>query len=175
MSQGRINKLFGTDGSVMVSLFADFPSDFSWKDTPLFVTIDELEVPLWCEKFERRGVSSAVVEFADFDTERRAEELLGKEFYLKEDGSSEDEDEFYMEDLIGFSIEGVEMDLEGGQHPFQGEVTDYFDSDVNPLFEIEVNERRILIPAVEDFIAHIDFEQQQMKIVLPEGLMDLEQ
>ena len=75
---GRINKLFGTDGGVMLSLYADFPADFD-TDTPLLVTIDALEVPLWCERFERRGASGAVAAFADFDTERRAQELLGLE------------------------------------------------------------------------------------------------
>ena len=78
---GRINKLFGTDGGVMLSLYADFPADFD-TDTPLLVTIDALEVPLWCERFERRGASGAVAAFADFDTERRAQELLGLEFRM---------------------------------------------------------------------------------------------
>ena len=56
---GRINKLFGTDGGVMLSLYADFPADFD-TDIPLLVTIDALDVPLWCERFERRGASGAV-------------------------------------------------------------------------------------------------------------------
>ena len=103
---GRINRLFGTDGGVMLSLYADFPADFD-TDTPLLVTIDALEVPLWCERFERRGASGAVAAFADFDTERRAQELLGLEFRIRFD--EEDDDEFYMEDLIGFAVTGFEM------------------------------------------------------------------
>lgn len=73
---GRINRLFGTDGGVMLSLYADFPAQFD-TGTPLLVTIDALEVPLYCERFERRGTSGAVASFADFDTERRAQELSG--------------------------------------------------------------------------------------------------
>ena len=52
---GRINRLFGTDGGVMLSLYADFPEEFD-TGTPLLVTIDALEVPLYCERFERRGL-----------------------------------------------------------------------------------------------------------------------
>mgnify|MGYP000069649746 CR=1 FL=1 len=55
---GRINRLFGTDGGVMLSLYADFPEEFD-TGTPLLVTIDALEVPLYCERFERRGTSGA--------------------------------------------------------------------------------------------------------------------
>ena len=225
---GRINKLFGTDGGVMLSLYADFPADFD-TDTPLLVTIDALEVPLWCERFERRGASGAVAAFADFDTERRAQELLGLEFRIRYD--EKDDDEFYMEDLIGFAVTGFEMrhggtenngnnsdnsgsngsgnsggnddtcngssnsdgnndtcndDVSsndnanannGGVTPPAGQlagwVADYYDSEANPLFELEIGGRRVLVPAAEEFIAHIDFEGRTMKMILPEGLIDL--
>ena len=203
---GRINKLFGTDGGVMLSLYADFPADFD-TDTPLLVTIDALEVPLWCERFERRGASGAVAAFADFDTERRAQELLGLEFRIRFD--EEDDDEFYMEDLIGFAVTGFEIrhggtensnsnsnsnsgdsneDANGGSNDnantaagdgtppagqFAGRVADYYDSEANPLFELEIGGRRVLVPAAEEFIAHIDFERRTMKMILPEGLIDL--
>ncbi|WP_458451867.1 ribosome maturation factor RimM [Alistipes finegoldii] len=200
---GRINKLFGTDGGVMLSLYADFPADFD-TDTPLLVTIDALEVPLWCERFERRGASGAVAAFADFDTERRAQELLGLEFRIRFD--EEDDDEFYMEDLIGFAVTGFEMrhggtensnsnsnsnsneDANSGSNDndntaagdgtppagqFAGRVADYYDSEANPLFELEIGGRRVLVPAAEEFIAHIDFEGRTMKMILPEGLIDL--
>ena len=78
---GRITRLFGTDGGVMLSLYPAFPEDFD-TDTPLVVTIDGLDVPLYCDRFERRGVSGAAAAFADFDTERRAQELLGLEFRI---------------------------------------------------------------------------------------------
>mgnify|MGYP000208216259 CR=1 FL=1 len=35
---GRINKLFGTEGSVMLSLYDAFPEDFDPEQTPLLVT-----------------------------------------------------------------------------------------------------------------------------------------
>ena len=173
---GRINKLFGTDGGVMLSLYADFPADFD-TDTPLLVTIDALEVPLWCERFERRGASGAVAAFADFDTERRAQELLGLEFRIRYD--EEDDDEFYMEDLIDSSNSGDNNDdANGGDGTppagqFAGRVADYYDSEANPLFELEIGGRRVLVPAAEEFIAHIDFEGRTMKMILPEGLIDL--
>ena len=56
---------------------------------------------------------------------------------------------------------------------FAGRVADYYDSEANPLFELEIGGRRVLVPAAEEFIAHIDFEGRTMKLVLPEGLLDL--
>lgn len=170
VSAGRINKLFGTDGGVMISLYPAFPDDFDPASTPLMVTIDGLEVPLWCDRFERRGIAGATATFADFDTERRAEELLGLEFRIEEP-QDEDDDEFYLEDLIGFDAQIEEAGTPG---KIAGTVSDYYDSDANPLFELEINGRRVLVPAVEEFIAHIDFEGRTMHLVLPEGLLSLE-
>jgi 16S rRNA processing protein RimM len=159
---GRIGRLFGTEGGVMITLYTTFPDDFQMEE-PLFIRVDELAVPLFCSSFERRGQSSAVVNFDDIDTERRAEEwLVGREIFIEEEES--DDDEFYMEDLIGFKA------IVGRQ---RGEVIDYYDSDANPLFEIAIGDKLHLIPAQEEFIAHIDFDKRAIKFVLPEGLLEL--
>lgn len=154
--------MFGTDGGVMITLYTTFPDDFQIEE-PLFVRVDELAVPLFCSSFERRGQAGAVVHFDDIDTERRAEEfLVGREIFVEEEDV--DDDEFYMEDLIGFTaIVGK----------CRGEVTDYYDSEANPLFEIVIAEKEHLIPAQEEFIAHIDFDKRSIKFVLPEGLLEL--
>lgn len=168
-SAGRINKLFGTDGGLMLSLYPAFPDDFDPQTTPLMVTIDALEVPLWCERFERRGISGATAIFADIDTERRARELIGLEFRI-EDPTDEEDDEFYLENLVGFEAVVEEVGAEA-QHA--GIITDFYDSEMNPLFEVEIGGRQVLVPAVEEFIAHIDFEDRRIHFVLPEGMIDL--
>ena len=160
---GRIGRLFGTDGGVMISLFATFPDDFTIEE-PLFVVIDGLAVPIFCSSFERRGQSGAVAHFDDIDTSRRAEDfLVGHEIFVEEEETEED-DEFYKEDLIGFT---AIVDKR------KGTISDYYDSEANPLFEITLDGHEHLIPAAEEFIAHIDFEQRTIEFVLPEGLLDL--
>jgi 16S rRNA processing protein RimM len=69
-----------------------------------------------------------------------------------------------MEDLIGFKA------IVGRQ---RGEVIDYYDSEANPLFEIAIGDKQHLIPAQEEFIAHIDFDKHTIKFILPEGLLEL--
>lgn len=160
---GRIGRLFGTDGGVMVSLYTAFPDDFSHEE-PLFVIIDELAVPLFLSSMERRGQSGAIMHFDDIDTEYRAENyLVGREIFIAEEDAEED-DEFYMEDLIGFMV------IVGKK---RGKLVDFYDSEANPLFEIELDGKRHLIPAQEEFIANIDFDAQKIKFVLPEGLLEL--
>lgn len=160
---GRIGRIFGNDGGVMVTLYTNFPDDFSTQE-PLFVVIDKLAVPIFCNSFERRGQAGAIILFDDIDNVRRAEEfLVGREIFIEEQ-EDENDDEFYMEDLIGFTV------MVDGK---EGTLSDYYDSEANPLFEITLDDKTHLIPAAEEFIAHIDFEAQKIKFVLPEGLLEL--
>jgi 16S rRNA processing protein RimM len=161
----RVSKLFGQadTGGLAISLYTTFPEDFDPQEDPLFVEIGSLAVPLYMDSFERRGVSGANVRFADFDNTRRAEELIGKELFVEE-CMEEDDDEFYMEDLIGFRVEAGEL---------RGEITDFYDSEMNPLFGVDFGQGERLIPAAEEFIAQIDFDKGIIRMVLPEGLMEL--
>ena len=161
----RVSKLFGQadTGGLAISLYTTFPEDFAPQEDPLFVEIGSLAVPLYMDSFERRGVSGANVRFADFDNTRRAEELIGKELFVEE-CVEEDDDEFYMEDLIGFRVEAGEL---------RGEITDFYDSEMNPLFGVDFGQGERLIPAAEEFIAQIDFDKGIIRMVLPEGLMEL--
>lgn len=87
----RVSKTFGQNGELTLNLYDSFPQDFNPSE-PLFVVIDKLAVPLFCDRFQRRGRSGAVVAFGDIDTERRAAELIGLELYLSP-GPDEEDDE----------------------------------------------------------------------------------
>ena len=87
----RVSKTFGQNGELTLNLYDSFPQDFNPSE-PLFVVIDKLAVPLFCDRFQRRGRSGAVVAFGDIDTERRAAELIGLELYLNP-GPDEEDDE----------------------------------------------------------------------------------
>ena len=161
LAVGRITKLFGAEGEVNVNLYASFPDDFS-EEQPLFTMVDSLVVPLFCESFSRRGHSSATIRFADIDTVKRTELIMGNEIFIEEPET--DDDEFTFDDLIGFTVKIGRR---------KGTITDFYDNEINPLFEITLNGSAHLIPAAEEFIAAIDFDKGEIKFVLPDGLLDL--
>ena len=187
----------------MLTLYGAFPEEFDPAATPFFIEIDGLDVPFYCSRFERRGQTGAVAAFEDMDNERRASELLGREFRIETASEEEDDDEFYLEDLVGFAAEVQEVAAsdalcaagdcgaapqDAGRRTAEapagagvpepgvcrGEVVDFYDNGANPLFELELDGRRVLVPAVEEFIARIDFEERTMKFVLPAGLVALQ-
>lgn len=160
---GKIGKVFGAKGELTLVLYDTFPESVNFEE-PVYVDVDSLTVPLFFDRFEPRGRSGATAQFADIDTERRASELVGKEFSMRVERDGDDE-EFYMEDLVGFVAE-VGADIEGV-------VIDYIDSEMNPLFEIEIDGREVLIPAVDDFVEEIDVEGRRVVFCLPEGMLSL--
>ena len=104
--EGKITRVSGTCGGLMLALYPAFPEDCD-TDTPLVVTSDGLDVPLYCDRFERRGVSGAAAAVADFDTDRRAQELLWLESRIETtDGES---DEFYHAAHLRFAAEAEEV------------------------------------------------------------------
>ena len=160
---GKIGKIFGAKGEVALVLYDSFPEDFNFEE-PVFVDVDSLTVPLFFDKFEPRGQHGATAQFADIDTERRAAEMVGREFCIKADTERE-EDEFYMEDLVGFRAEVGEG--------IEGVISDYIDSPMNPLFELHIDGQEVLIPAVDEFVTEIDIEQKVVVFELPEGMLSL--
>lgn len=172
----KIGKSFGTNGELTINLFDTFPSDFTIEE-PLFVYMDNLAVPLFCDHFERRGKSGGVVIFADFDTTHRAAELIGKEIYMgleeellglepEEEEWNDEDEELYLEDMVGYSAT-----FEGKSE--RGEIVDFEESDWNPLFIIEIEGREVMIPAVDDFIVEYSTSEKSIHFSLPDGLIDL--
>lgn len=171
----KIGKSFGTQGELTINLYDTFPSDFIIEE-PLFVYVDNLAVPLFLERFERRGKSGGVVAFADFDTAHRAAELIGKELFMGleeellgieiEEEEFDEDDELYLEDFVGFgaTFEGADV---------EGKITDFEDSDWNPLFILDINGREVMIPAVDDFIVEYSPTARTVHFDLPDGLLDL--
>lgn len=159
----KISKKFGAESEVTLVLYDNFPDDFNPETTPFIAVIDGLKVPLYCKSFDRIKATRAQVMFEDLDTDRRVDEIIYKELCLEESGDG-DSDEFSLEDLIGFEVTA------NGK---RGIMSDFFDSDVNPLFEFEIDSKRVLVPAVEEFICGIDFEKRTIKFRLPDGLLEL--
>jgi 16S rRNA processing protein RimM len=172
IAAGKVGGLFGGKGELSLVLYDSFPRDPN-REEPLFVEIDGHLVPLFFESFVRRGVRGATALFADIDTPARATELVGLPFYLRaaEEGGGAD-DEIYFEDLVGWEAV-VGVDHEEPHRKFSGRVTAFFDSELNPLLEIELDGRTELIPAVDEFIAAIDETHRRVTFDLPEGLLGL--
>lgn len=164
----KVSKPFGLPGEVVISLYDTFPEHVDM-DEPFFAEIDSLAVPLYLEKFERRGRSGALVRFADFDTPERVSELLGRELYIlstQSDEEDNDEGVIYLEDFVGFAALFAGKDM-------QGRIESFIEHEHNPLFSVDIDGSEVLIPATDELIADFDAEARTVTFDLPEGLLEL--
>ena len=54
-----------------------------------------------------------------------------------------------------------------------GKIIDIIENENQDLFEVVFNEKRILIPLVDEFVVNIDNDNKKIIMNLPEGLTDL--
>lgn len=163
----KATKTFGLSGEVVLRLYDTFPDEVNKKE-PIFAIINGLTVPLFLSSFERRGNNKAIAVFDDIDSEYRALELIGAEFvaFEEEESEEDDDDELYLENIVGYSF----TDTKTGT---KGIITDYIDSDLNPLFAAEIKGKHLYIPASDELIEEIDPETKTICFSLPEGLLEL--
>ena len=163
---GRLGKPHGVKGEVTFQFDDDV---FSRTDTDyLVLEIDGILVPFFIEEYRFHGEATALVKFCDVDTQEQARELTGSTVFFprwKSDGEAAD---VSWSDLIGFTL----VDVQNNQTV--GTVMSIDDSTLNVLFDVHTaDERDVLVPASEELIEDIDVVSQEIRMNLPEGILDI--
>lgn len=164
---GAFARPHGVKGEVSAVFDYDF-DDISPKH--IFVEIDGLMVPFTVTGKRDKGSRSVLLTLKGVCDEQRASAFSNKPVYVERDMLSADDEaddeNFYLEDLIGFQI------VSGGNSI--GVIADYDDSTENILFAVDTPDgKRILIPATDDFIDEIDVDAAIITMSLPAGLLDI--
>ena len=159
---GRLGKAHGIKGEVSLQFDDDV---FDRVDAEyLVLDVDGILVPFFMEEYRFRSDSVALVKFCDVDTQQRASELTGCDVYFPRALADEDEDNVSYAMLVGFDI------IDAGTGSKVGTVAAIDDTTVNLLFELEDGR---LIPASDDLISDIDMKQGELRMNIPEGLLEL--
>lgn len=163
---GRIGKPHGVGGELSF-MFDDDVFDRCDAEY-LVLDIDGILVPFFMESYRFSSGTTALVKFCGIDSQERARDLTGCAVYFPRNLSDSSDDTVTWSEIIGFTL----TDTNSGQSV--GTVRSVDSSTANLLFEVEPPEGGdILIPANEDLIDSFDVERREIKMRLPEGLLDL--
>lgn len=165
---GIIVKTHGIKGELVVRLFDEFNIDHM--DTEfLFIELDGGLVPFFLEEAREKNKTDVLVKLELAKEETEIERLIDGRVFVKKGNIDEasDDEAFSAYQLVGYSVQVI------GIGPL-GSIIAIKDISKNPLFEIEFEDREILVPIVEDFIVNIDDENEVIIFELPEGLIDLD-
>ena len=159
---GRLGKAHGVKGEVSFQFDDDI---FDRVDADyLVLDIDGILVPFFMEEYRFRSDSVCLVKFCNVDTQQRAQELTGCDVFFPRALAEEGDEMPSLSMLVGFEIVNV------ANGKAIGHIAAIDDSTANILFEMEDG---MLIPANDDLIEVIDAEQQQIKMNIPQGLLDI--
>ncbi len=163
---GKISKPYGLRGEVNIILEPQAGKNIE-PDNPLFIEIDGQRVPFFVEEVELISSDQAIIKFEFIDSMEVARQVSGCMLYFDpshQPESGSDQDDFL--NLIGFTA----SDRKSG---VLGTISDYLPHPMNPMFVIQSEGKELMVPAVMDFIEHIDSPKQSILFILPEGLTSL--
>lgn len=165
---GRIGKPHGVKGEITFH-FSDDVFDRVNADY-IVIEVEGILVPFFIEEYRFRSDETALMKLDGIDTQEQAHELTNSEVYFERSLSDEDE-EPTMAAIVGYRLfvdeDGTEI----------GEIIGIDDTTANTLFEVKRADARgknpVLIPVAEEFIKGIDNDKREIRVALPEGLLEL--
>lgn len=165
----RVLKSNGTDGAVVTGFTGGFAASDMDLTEPVFIIFDGLPVPFFIESLSPKGTVKAIVRLTGVESFEDAEEIAGRDVFIREDpeNAAEYDDDFSM--LKGWTLfaAGEDGDTEIGT------VTDFIDIPGNPCIEAETKKGAATIPLHEDLILSVNPDDRQIVMKIPDGLLSV--
>lgn len=163
---GNIVSKYSFKGEVLVKLDTDDPEIYENMES-VFVSLGNNLVPFFIKKCRLHKSNLLRIDFEEVKSESDADRIMKSGLYLpltmlpKLTGTK-----FYYHEIIGFTmIDSFHGDI--------GIVQSVNDTTAQALFEVEKEDKQLLIPVSDDIITKIDRENKSIFVKTPEGLVDL--
>lgn len=165
VSIGKILRPVGLDGELKVQNLSDIEDRFEQQKELYIGPNAELAMPYEVESVDHRN-GAVVLRLRGFDSFEKVEFLRGQFCYLPRiDAEWLDEDEFFVQDLIGLLVYD-------NRENFVGDVKDVMSANGNDVLVIRRQTREILLPMVDEFIQEINLEDMFIIINPIDGLLE---
>ena len=166
---GYTKKTFGVGGELRLSIDPEYVEDMM-KATIFFLEIKGKPVPYFVESI--RFSNTPIVKFEDINTPEAARKLSSSKILLRETDMLPEADRLFeveeleFEKYVGFTITDEKNGL-------LGKIIRIEEFPQQEMAIIQYNDKEIMIPMNDKLIAEINEDQQQITVVLPDGLLEL--
>jgi 16S rRNA processing protein RimM len=152
---GRIEGTHGLRGDVKVASFSgEYEHFYSLETVLLKKEGGEKEATVLSVK---RSGGKAVVNFAGVESVEDAAGLRGWELWAsREEAAPLEEEEYYIADVIGLTV------TEGGEE--LGSVSAVYDGGQGQLLEVDLGDRKALVPFLRVYVDEVDLEQGEVAL-----------
>lgn len=165
---GFIAKTTGPKGEVVIR-FELAEGTISKQIRSFFILINKKPVPLMVATLGFNTDNTATVKFMDYNSKEEAKDIVGYEVFLPDENLKRKP--AGMDDI--YSLKGYRV--ENDQKITIGKITGFQDNKGSYLLEVvtEINSDSILIPLHEDLIKGIYPDKKMIRLIIPEGLLEL--
>ena len=163
---GNIVSKYSFKGEVLVKLDTDDPEIYENMES-VFVSLGNNLVPFFIKRCRLHKSNLLRIDFEEVKSESDADRIMKSGLYLpltmlpKLTGNK-----FYYHEIVGFTmIDAVHGDI--------GIVQSVNDTTAQALFEVQKEDKQLLIPVSDDIITKVDRANKSIFVKTPEGLVDL--
>lgn len=158
---GKLVNTHGLRGEVKILSNSDFKDERFKKGNKFFIGDEEVTV-----KSHRVHKNFDMVVFEEYNNINHVEKFKGMEVYIDKSTLSElEEDEFYYHDL-----EGMEA-FNNDDGTLIGKVVEVREMPSSTMLVVKTNNKRVMIPFVDQFIGEVDMDNGRIYIKVIEGLL----
>jgi len=160
---GSIAKTHGVRGELIIRTASNsFDLKQDWES--IFLQIEGILVPFFISTLRSFKSDEWVVKFDWYEDKTQADKLCGLPVWIQKEFMDPVEEEVFLDELIGFDFK----DKASGK---SGQIADFMDIPDNPVFEVEIDGKKNLVPAREEFILEVNTKKKAILFELPEGLI----
>ncbi len=163
---GKIVSKYSFKGEVLVKLDTDDPEIYENMES-VFVSLGNNLIPFFIKRCRLHKSDLLRIDFEEVKSESDADRIMGSALYLpltqlpKLTGNK-----FYYHEVIGFEV----VDK---VHGAIGVIQSVNDSTAQALFEVQKEDKQLLIPITDAIIKVVDRQNKVIHVTTPEGLVDL--
>jgi 16S rRNA processing protein RimM len=162
---GKITKVHGYEGAVTIRLERNFSENIPEMES-VFIETDGKPVPFFCDYFEQPDNNTLRTRFTNYDSTEKVKEFVGCKVYLTRSNQSESS--------LGDSQTLIGYEIHSDKEVLMGTVTGIIENPAQLLLNvITVSGKEILLPLHEDLILGIDIEKKTLRMIIPEGISDI--
>ena len=164
---GKLGKPHGVKGEISF-IFNDDVFDRTDAEY-LVIEIEGILIPFYIKEYRFHSNETALIKFCDIDTQEQAKELTGHDVFFPRAQADADKDTVSLAQMHGLTLIDAISDK-----PI-GTIYRVDDSTPNILFEVNTADgHTALSPANEHLIEKIDMDKREIRMNLPDGILDLE-
>ncbi|MCD6561070.1 MAG: 16S rRNA processing protein RimM [Deltaproteobacteria bacterium] len=162
---GKIIRPHGVRGLLRVWIYAG--SESSFRDSEfVYIKFDSGEIEEYKLISARPHKKFFLIKLKRLLTKIAADNFSGAEIFIKKDGLSRDEGEYFW-----YELKGLAVYLNTGE--YLGLISQIIPTSSNDIFVVKDGKREFLIPATYEVVREIDIENLKMTISLIDGLLNI--